>query len=311
MNGGSLPGINPGIEGKRKNNEIQNVINISPEQKTGLLERTRRLKRDYTFEIVKEIEDKRLKYCLDMVSGPDEMIYLPALYSHEILVYNRNLEFVRSFGGKGEKQGCLNEPIALVMLGGTLFVLERGNKRIQKFSPEGKSLQLFSVDLDQFGHEISRIFSWQGNLLLFNKKTHYLGVFSPKFEFKHRIPCLDEDPDEMVFLKEMDDCLYFLLRSGKMFALNPKTGAWEKVIKPPISETSFQFVSDIIKNSGQLFVIDRSSATLTKFSTDKIIYRRKLLVQNPYKGFHDGTFLYLVSSERHEKGIGKLLKIRT
>jgi hypothetical protein len=59
--------------------------------------------------------------------------------------YDKNAKFIRSFGGNGKEAGQLSQPHGLMVdsRGGseTLLVADRGNRRIQRFSLDGKHLE--------------------------------------------------------------------------------------------------------------------------------------------------------------------------
>lgn len=59
--------------------------------------------------------------------------------------YDRNTKFIRTFGGNGKEAGQLNQPHGLMIDSRsgteTLLVADRGNHRIQRFTPDGKHIE--------------------------------------------------------------------------------------------------------------------------------------------------------------------------
>jgi DNA-binding beta-propeller fold protein YncE len=62
--------------------------------------------------------------------------------------YDKNGDWVKSFGEPGDKPGQLNTPHGIANdAQGNLYVADRGNNRIQVFDPDGKLLRILTVDV--------------------------------------------------------------------------------------------------------------------------------------------------------------------
>ena len=78
------------------------------------------------------------------ISPTSHQYYVCDSGNNRIQVFNRDLEYVLSFGKKGSKLGQLSWPTDLAFdQVGNVFVVEFSNCRIQKFSPVGKPIAIF------------------------------------------------------------------------------------------------------------------------------------------------------------------------
>jgi DNA-binding beta-propeller fold protein YncE len=70
------------------------------------------------------------------------MLYVVDACNHRIQVLTRDGEYVREFGSPGPEPGQLHYPYDLAFHpDGLLYIVERGNHRVQKFDPKtGQSL---------------------------------------------------------------------------------------------------------------------------------------------------------------------------
>jgi DNA-binding beta-propeller fold protein YncE len=95
-------------------------------------------------------DGKRIKYSpTNLAIAPNGDIYVGDGYgSSYINQYNSKAGYIRTFGGKGTEAGKVDCPhgIALDTRGGAaiLMVADRGNKRIQRFTLDGKHIDFVS-----------------------------------------------------------------------------------------------------------------------------------------------------------------------
>lgn len=244
-----------------------------------------------------------------MVYADDGFIYLPAFYRDEILCYDRDLNFVRSFGSTGEKPGQLKQPFSLVLLSEYLYVLESGNNRIQVFNRKGLSEAIFgNKGLKNQINDMARLFSWGDKLLFLQKKKHFLGVYSQDMELLRKLPCHLENQDRIIFVKELNGRLYFPLRNGELFRLNDCQKEWLSCSDYPSGEHMLSFLTDIISLGACWLFLDCATKTIYKSRENNWVFRTQITANNPYKGVYDGKHLYIVSSDRNVKGKGKIQK---
>jgi DNA-binding beta-propeller fold protein YncE len=80
----------------------------------------------------------------DIALHGDE-IYVAAS-DHRVLVFTREGEFVRQWGGEGSAPGELKDPFGIAVdADGFVYVADQSNHRIQKFSREGEFITQFGV----------------------------------------------------------------------------------------------------------------------------------------------------------------------
>ena len=77
---------------------------------------------------------------------PNEQVFVVNSASHCIHVFNADLSYLQSFGGKGDTPGQFNQPHSLAFdSSGNGYVSDSMNHRIQKFTMEGDMLKIFGI----------------------------------------------------------------------------------------------------------------------------------------------------------------------
>jgi hypothetical protein len=94
-----------------------------------------------------EDEKKFFKSPLDIVINKEGLVYICDRYNHCIKVFERTGNYLRTIGRRGRGPGDLYMPMALALSpNGDLWVSEFGGHRLQRFDPEGKSLNIINED---------------------------------------------------------------------------------------------------------------------------------------------------------------------
>lgn len=85
---------------------------------------------------------------VSLTMDEEENVYVLDGQAAEIRVFDRNGEYVRTIGGRGEGPGELSTPHALALdEEGGLWVADRGNQRVTVFARDGRVLRSFSSPL--------------------------------------------------------------------------------------------------------------------------------------------------------------------
>ncbi len=85
----------------------------------------------------------------DVAWDSDGNIYISDGYvNSRIAKYDRNGDWVKSWGERGTRPGQFNIPHAIVVdRGNNVYVGDRSNRRIQVFDTDGRFLRMFSIDV--------------------------------------------------------------------------------------------------------------------------------------------------------------------
>lgn len=75
----------------------------------------------------------------DPVSGE---VFVADTHSHDVKVFDRQGQWLRTLGRKGEAPGEFNSPTHLALSGGKLYVTDTLNSRVQVLTPKGEPLQV-------------------------------------------------------------------------------------------------------------------------------------------------------------------------
>jgi DNA-binding beta-propeller fold protein YncE len=123
-----------------------------------------------------------------------DSIYVADTWNHRIQKFDASGKFVTQWGdglidtgGRLEKEGMFYGPRAMVIdAAGNLYIADTGNKRVQKFDPDGKFLAQFggigSLD-GQFMEPVGLAIDRQGNFYVADTWNHRVQKFDPKFNF--------------------------------------------------------------------------------------------------------------------------------
>lgn len=159
--------------------------------------------------IGKEIgeESEMFGYVRDLVIDPADNIYVIDSYEHNISVYNSNGKFLREFGREGQGPGEFQtfDGICWSKKDNNLYIGDRRNHRINRFSPEGKHLG--SIKDKLFNTSIIDICSLEdGRFVLTGRSMGDEGthnkIIITDFEFNKVLAELSEDfPSHNVGMK--------------------------------------------------------------------------------------------------------------
>jgi tripartite motif-containing protein 71 len=83
----------------------------------------------------------------DVVAGTNGQVYVVDGANNKVKVFNRNGDFLFSFGEAGTAQGAFTFPLGIgIDSANRIFIADSGNHRVQIFSPDGKHLSHFSTE---------------------------------------------------------------------------------------------------------------------------------------------------------------------
>ncbi|MGC8659312.1 MAG: NHL repeat-containing protein, partial [Desulfomonilaceae bacterium] len=99
--------------------------------------------------VVGELGDRNDQFRLPTACqvGSDESIWVLDSKHGLIKIFDKDGKFRSSFAGEGKEPGLLNAPQGMILQpSGALIVADTGNRRIQKFGPDGKLVKVWEVD---------------------------------------------------------------------------------------------------------------------------------------------------------------------
>ena len=93
--------------------------------------------------------DGQFRQPTDVTWDPQGDIFISDGYiNSRVAKYDKNGDWVKSFGEPGSEPGQLNTPHSIAAdRAGNLYVADRGNRRIQVFDPDGKLLRQIKIDV--------------------------------------------------------------------------------------------------------------------------------------------------------------------
>ncbi|WP_425146136.1 protein kinase domain-containing protein [Deinococcus sp.] len=93
-------------------------------------------------------EDELLQPISLAVQG--DQVYVLDAEAFHVVVFSSSGQFLRRFGGRGPGQGRFEQPRALAMAPtGDLYVLDSGNREVQRFSPAGDYVSRYAFRMDK------------------------------------------------------------------------------------------------------------------------------------------------------------------
>ena len=112
-----------------------------------------------------------------MIDG--NKIYISDVDKNQIVVCDLNGTKILAFGSKGDKDGQLNSPNAVLHVGSKIYVTDTGNDRLQVFDEQGKFLLKASTEL---ANPRGLCVDPQGNIYVVSNLTSKVVVFNSKGE---------------------------------------------------------------------------------------------------------------------------------
>ncbi len=114
---------------------------------------------------------------------PDGVLYVTDVANHAVHRFDREGEFIGTFGTRGVGPGQFNFPTHLWMDGsGQLYVSDTLNYRVQVFTPDGRFVRMFGQQGDRpgnFAHPCGLATDRFGNVYVTDRQFENVQVFSP------------------------------------------------------------------------------------------------------------------------------------
>lgn len=167
-------------------------------------------------------EQERLLYPSDVAFRQQSgELFVADSLNHRVVVYDKEGTHLRSFGTAGEGIGELNAPGSVELaLDDTLWVVELGNQRLQRFSPQGQSLQRvgsYGTDPGEFlGLSGLGVDPENGDLYVCDQITGCITIFNSRGEFDFRFRVLGDDGElaSVIDISVDEENIYLYLAEG-------------------------------------------------------------------------------------------------
>ena len=213
--------------------------------------------------------------------GKDGMVYVADTWNHRIEKFTSTGEPVKSWGFFGTTDGTLGTPAVFwgpraiaIDPEGNLYITDTGNKRVQKFSPDGEFLGQwggFGADPGLFNEPVGIAIDHQGNIYVADTWNRRVQKFDPQFRFLKawdiyswegesvlNKPYLTVGPDDLLYISDPEGyriLVYDL--EGKFIASFGTFGADAK---------SFNLPTGLAADpSGFIYVADAGNHRVMKF----------------------------------------------
>jgi hypothetical protein len=157
-------------------------------------------------------EDGRFRQVTDVTWDAAGDIFVSDGYiNSRVAKYDRNGNWIKSFGGRGDKPGEFNTPHSIATdRAGNIYVADRYNRRIQVFDSEGQFLRQITIDVP-FDPAIQPVI---GNRLDPLAKS---GTFSPGAPWAI---CITPGPDQVLYSSDAyPGRIYKLSLEGKVLGV--------------------------------------------------------------------------------------------
>ena len=140
-------------------------------------------------------ENEQFKYPYLLVNGPNSELIVSDRDSHQLIVFDDNLQFLYAFGGRGKEleNGIFYNPTGLAVdnIGNFLYVADQGN-RIQRFKMEKDSSCTFvsrfgakGTGKGQFNCPCGLLYTRSEQLFVCDFRNHRIQVFDKEGKFLH------------------------------------------------------------------------------------------------------------------------------
>jgi DNA-binding beta-propeller fold protein YncE len=110
--------------------------------------------------------------------GPDGSLVVADDFNHRIQIYDKDFQLIRTFGGKGNKEGELTYPRGIAIDSeGSIYVADSWNHRIQKFDKEGcclKTIGSYGNGKGEFNEPYDILIQPEGSLVVVERYNHRL-----------------------------------------------------------------------------------------------------------------------------------------
>jgi sugar lactone lactonase YvrE len=190
-----------------------------------------------------------------------------------------------SFGAAGKREGYFNNPSDLIITStGTVYIADKGNKRIQIFSSDGVFIRVIGAapkgaKPEEQGFVMSPVamaIDSEDMLFVLDDKKSSVIVYDAEGKYSHEFGGKRKDNNKPIFMKPMDlavsDDEIFILDAGKNIVLvfNKKGKRLRSFGSPgkPKDKGRGEFVkpaSIALKNSIEFFISDLGSSRIQRF----------------------------------------------
>lgn len=131
----------------------------------------------------------------------DGFVYVADTWNHRIQKFDNDLRFVAKWGGFGEvpnggerNAGLFYGPRSIAIdPEGNLFITDTGNKRVQKFAPDGRSLGVYGTsgrDKTQFAEPVGIAIAPNGEFVVADTWNRRVQRFDANFQYLGEFPVL-------------------------------------------------------------------------------------------------------------------------
>lgn len=199
-----------------------------------------------------------------------QRLYVANTEGHTVEAFDQTGKYLFSFGSYGLEPGKLSFPYGIARTSnGDLLVAEAGNRRIQKFSTDGRYRGIFVDSVNKYNIQKP------GPLLTDSKGNVYIGdlsggkvlVFNQTGQLTRTVGGLQYPHG--IAVDEKNGLLY-IANSGagevRVYSLPNNADTPERIITGPGEGTNFGLVRGIaVDHRGQLLVVDSLSCTVRVF----------------------------------------------
>jgi len=214
--------------------------------------------------------------------GDDRRVYVSDTWNHRVQIFDEDGNFLSQFGSFADTEGDVNAaPGAfwgprgiLIAPDGNLYVADTGNKRIQKFTPDGQFLGAWGgggIVAGRFDEPTSLAMDSQGNLYVADTWNHRIQKFDPDFNFLAEWPVVGwesqsvvnkpfiaVDAQDRVFVSDPENYRIIVYSSdGELLATFGQYGQDVQSFRLPLG---LAFGPD-----GALYVVDADNNRMMKF----------------------------------------------
>lgn len=129
---------------------------------------------------------------------PTGQLFVADTLNHRVVVYNGSGVFLRAFGEQGRAAGQLNGPttVKIAIDGDSLWVVDAGSQRLQRFSLDGEPLQVvggYGTEPGQFlGLSDLAVDPENGDLYASDSVTGCVTVLDARGDFDFRFRVIDD-----------------------------------------------------------------------------------------------------------------------
>ena len=122
-----------------------------------------------------------LLYPTSLAVGPGDIVYVLDAETCQVGCYDTNGQYLRSFGGRGEGHGRFNDPKTILADERGVYVLDYGNRQIQRFDAEGVYQTRWAFKMDDGMRTLSGLVpDREGNLYIAERSSGKVRKVTPE-----------------------------------------------------------------------------------------------------------------------------------